>query len=69
MGNGLDGAYASDLDQLIAALTNVPFWVHGHTHVCRRYRIGHTTVCSNARGFDGRDASAKAFSTGVQFDV
>lgn len=35
-GNGLDGAYVSDLDEAIAAFANVPAWVHGHTHIRRR---------------------------------
>jgi 3',5'-cyclic AMP phosphodiesterase CpdA len=69
MGNGLDGSYASDLEEFMATLDGVPFWVHGHTHVCRRYRIGHTTVCSNARGFDARDASSKTFSPDASFEL
>jgi hypothetical protein len=68
-GNGLDGAYASDLDDAIAALTGVPFWVHGHTHIRRRYPIGATTVVINSRGFEGKDVSARAFSTAAHFDV
>ncbi len=39
-GNGLDGAYASDLDATIAAFDNVPIWVHGHTHIRKSYAIG-----------------------------
>ena len=43
-GNGLDGAYASDLEAMIQGLRNVPVWVHGHTHVRRLYRVGATDV-------------------------
>lgn len=67
-GNGLDGAYASDLDRLIADLS-VPFWVHGHTHIRNRYRIGDTTLLANCRGFDGKDLSARTFSPASYFEV
>lgn len=67
-GNGLDGAFASDLDELIAELS-VPFWVHGHTHVRKTYRVGNTTLLANCRGFDGKDLSARKFSPTCFFDV
>ncbi len=68
-GNGLDGAYASDLDREIAAFQNVPFWVHGHTHIARKYAIGATQVVTNCRGFDSNDASARSFSPARFFEV
>lgn len=68
-GNGLDGAYASDLDGLIAGLPNVPVWVHGHTHIARRYRIGATRVVSNARGFAGKGQGARGFSPAASFEI
>lgn len=67
-GNGLDGAFASDLDELIAELS-VPFWVHGHTHIRKRYQIGDTILLANCRGFDGKDISARSFSAGCCFDL
>lgn len=67
-GNGLDGAFASDLDGLIAKLS-VPFWVHGHTHIRKRYQIGDTTLLANCRGFDGKDLSARNFAPTPYFDV
>lgn len=69
MGNGLDGAFASELDDIIAGMTNTPFWVHGHTHVRKKYRIGSTTVLANCRGFDGKDLSARGFSPDCYFDI
>jgi Icc-related predicted phosphoesterase len=69
VGNRLDGAYASDLDGMIASLANVPVWVHGHTHIRHTYRIGDTTVRANCRGFDKRDASARNFSPGQYFEL
>jgi Icc-related predicted phosphoesterase len=68
-GNGLDGAYASNLDDFIASLERVPFWVHGHTHIRRQYRIGGTQVVTNARGFDARDPVARSFSPVAFFDL
>lgn len=68
-GNGLDGAFASDLDEQIATLESVPVWIHGHTHVRRRYGIGATTVLANCRGFDGKEISARKFSPDVYVDL
>lgn len=68
MGGGKDGAYASSLDSLVEA-SGVPFWVHGHTHVIRRYRIGRTTVLANCRGFDGRDPATRDFRPDRSFEI
>lgn len=68
-GNGLDGAFASDLDAAIAAWPGVRHWVHGHTHIRKTYRIGGTLVHANCRGFDGKDASARGFTAAAHFDL
>ncbi len=68
-GNGLDGAFASDLEDFIGELADVPIWVHGHTHIRKRYRIGNTTLLANCRGFDGKDLSARKFSPDCYFDL
>jgi Icc-related predicted phosphoesterase len=68
-GNGLDGAYASDLDDFIAGLGRVPVWVHGHTHIRRKYRIGSTSVVTNCRGFDARDPAARSFTPAAFFEL
>lgn len=68
-GNGLDGAFASDLDALIAGLPNTPYWIHGHTHIRKRYQIGNTTLLANCRGFDGKDLSARTFSPASYFEL
>jgi Icc-related predicted phosphoesterase len=67
--NGLEGAYASDLDATIASLANVPVWIHGHTHIRRRYRIGKTAVLANCRGFDGKDLTASSFTPSAHFYI
>lgn len=69
MGNGLDGAYASDLEALVASLEQVPVWVHGHTHIKRTYRIGGTVLRANCRGFEGRDPIARSFSVKEHFGL
>lgn len=68
-GNGADGAYASDLDAEIETMSGIRYWVHGHTHIRKRYRIGETVVVSNARGFEGKDPSALSFSPSVSFEL
>ena len=68
-GNGLDGAFASELETFIGALSRVPFWVHGHTHVRKRYTIGNTTTLANCRGFEGKDLSARTFKPTAFFEL
>jgi 3',5'-cyclic AMP phosphodiesterase CpdA len=68
-GNGLDGTYASELDDAVAGLSDVAYWVHGHTHIRRAYRIGHVKVLTNGRGFPGRDPLISRFSPAAHFDV
>ncbi|MGD9715362.1 MAG: metallophosphoesterase [Thermomicrobiales bacterium] len=69
VGNGIDAAYASDLDDMIAGLGNVPVWVHGHTHVARTYRIGRTEFRSNAHGFASKGQAAPGFSVKACFEL
>lgn len=69
MGNGLDGAYASALDGLLAGLESVPVWVHGHTHVVAEYRIGKCRVVANCRGFGGRAGTARGFRPDRSFEI
>lgn len=68
-GNGLDAAYASDLDEVIQSFHGITTWVHGHTHVARTYRIGRTTVRSNALGFASKGQRTPGFSVQACFDV
>lgn len=68
-GNGLDGAFASDLDDVIIGMTSTFFWVHGHTHIRKKYKIGRTTVLANCRGYEGKDLSARGFAPDCYFDI
>lgn len=49
--------------------SNVPVWVHGHTHIAKTYRIGKTVVRSNALGFAAKGGVAPAFSVKAHFDI
>ena len=68
-GNGLDAAYASDLDDQISQFENIVTWVHGHTHVARTYSIGRMIVRSNALGFAAKGQAAPGFSVSAFFDL
>lgn len=68
-GDALDVAYYSALDAEIARLSAVPVWIHGHTHVARRYRIGGVEVCTNARGFASKHGAAPGFSATASIEV
>jgi hypothetical protein len=65
----IDHAYASDLDAEIARWQNVPVWVHGHTHIRRRYAIGGTRVLANCLGFADADPHARHFTPGASFEI
>lgn len=67
--DGIAGAYASGLDPWIETLEGVPVWIHGHTHIRRLYRIGATELRTDARGFDGRDLSARSFTGQSWFEI
>lgn len=64
----LAGAYASALDDLIAE-SGPAIWVHGHTHIRRKYRIGDAELRTNCRGFDGKDLCARSFQPQDHFEL
>jgi Icc-related predicted phosphoesterase len=49
----LNGAYSSDLSELINSLPQIKLWTHGHTHDCFDYMIGETRIVCNPRGYEG----------------
>ncbi|GJD91614.1 3',5'-cyclic adenosine monophosphate phosphodiesterase CpdA [Methylobacterium hispanicum] len=49
-GDLLSSAYASRLDDLVAA-SGAALWVHGHIHSAADYELGGTRVLSNPRGY------------------
>lgn len=51
-GNSLDGAYCSDLSELILDNPNIGHWIHGHTHQNFDYIVGNCRVLANQRGYN-----------------
>ena len=46
-----NGAYVSDLDDLILDHPQIKYWSHGHTHESMDYHIGECRVICNPRGY------------------
>jgi predicted phosphodiesterase len=46
-----NGAYVSDLDNLILDHPDIRVWSHGHTHTSFDYKIGDCRVVCNPRGY------------------
>lgn len=53
-GQKLNGAFASDLSELILD-TKPVLWFHGHTHDSFDYMVGDTRVLCNPRGYVGEE--------------
>lgn len=49
----LNGAYSSDLSNLILNNPQIKLWTHGHTHDKFDYMIGETRIVCNPRGYIG----------------
>ncbi len=49
----MNGAYHSDLSEMILDRPQIKLWTHGHTHHPFDYVIGETRVVCNPRGYDG----------------
>lgn len=47
----VNGAYSSDLSELMLDNPNIKLWTHGHTHDSFDYMIGSTRVFCNPRGY------------------
>ena len=67
--SALDAGYSSDLDEFILDRPQIRYWVHGHTHIQKEYKIGETHVVSNARGYEGYEACAGRFTLNRSFEV
>ena len=50
-----EGAYASDLVQLLEKNPNITHWVHGHIHESSDYTIGNARIVTNPRGYNGQE--------------
>ena len=47
----MNGAYHSDLSNIMLDNPQIKLWTHGHTHHCFDYVIGETRVVCNPRGY------------------
>lgn len=63
-----NAGYYTDLSAFIADHPNIRYWVHGHTHIQKIYRVHQCTVMSNARGYIGQEHSADVFKPNRWFD-
>jgi DNA repair exonuclease SbcCD nuclease subunit len=57
----MNGAYRSDLSEMILDNPQIVLWTHGHTHDPFDYMIGTTRVVCNPRGYKGHDPQADVF--------
>jgi len=57
----MNGAYYSDLSELMLDRPNIKLWTHGHVHNSFDYMIGETRVLCNPRGYVGHEQRAKEF--------
>ena len=53
-GDPLNGAYASDLSEMIMDNTNITHWFHGHMHAPSDYMVGNCRVVANPCGYPGQ---------------
>jgi Icc-related predicted phosphoesterase len=49
----MNGAFCSELDELILDQENIKLWLHGHVHNCFDYMIGQCRVVCNPHGYPG----------------
>ena len=63
-----NGAYVSDLSNLILDNENIKFWVHGHVHDPVDYSVGWCRVLCNPRGYIPWEAG-NGFDVNLTFEV
>lgn len=51
-----NGAYVSNLDDMILAYPQIKYWAHGHTHTPFDYQIGECRVICNPVGYPGENS-------------
>jgi hypothetical protein len=65
----LNGAFASDLDDIIIAHPNIKTWCFGHTHSLIDITVGETRLITNPRGYAGYEQRTKEFDPSFYFEV
>lgn len=61
----MNGAYSSDLSEIMLNNPHIKLWTHGHTHEDFDYMIGSCRVVCNPRGYDGYESRADRFELKV----
>jgi hypothetical protein len=62
----MNGAYHSDLTNVMLDNPNIKLWTHGHTHHCFDYIVGDCRVVCNPRGY--RQETGWSEDTGWDID-
>jgi Icc-related predicted phosphoesterase len=57
----MNGAYRSDLSDMILDHSQIRLWTHGHTHEDFDYMLGATRIVCNPRGYLGHESRADHF--------
>jgi len=65
----LNGAFASDLDDIIIAHPNIKVWTFGHTHDFKDFVVGETRLLCNPRGYAGYEQRVQEFDPAFGFDI
>jgi UDP-2,3-diacylglucosamine pyrophosphatase LpxH len=65
----MNGAYSSDLSELILDNPEIRVWTHGHTHDFFDYIIGNTRIICNPRGYKYYEQRAEEFDPTIGFDI
>ena len=64
----MNGAYHSDLSEVILDRPQIKLWTHGHTHNAFDYIIGNTRVVCNPRGYQSVKADGTDWGEDTGFD-
>ena len=62
----INGAYASNLEDIMLDNPHVALWTHGHVHNCFDYVVGETRVVCNPYGYPGENP---AFNPDLVIDL
>lgn len=65
----VNGAYSSDLSELILDYPQIKLWTHGHTHHEFDYMIGSTRIFCNPRGYEGYEQQANDFDSSKVVEI
>jgi UDP-2,3-diacylglucosamine pyrophosphatase LpxH len=65
----MNGAYSSDLSELIFDNPEIRVWTHGHTHEPFDYMLGETRILCNPRGYKYHESRADEFDPTIGFEI